>query len=153
MMEKYVTFDPEPGVLTGAYWQEPVPEHDRRLLASDAQYAQWTNYCVNNYRTGLVLALPVPPSDEVRRARYKQQRAQRLAAIVVDVDGLPFDGDEDSVRRMAGAIVGMEIAGLESFAWTLADNTRREVTLDQLRQALVLSAQEQARVWALDAPD
>ncbi len=36
------------------------------------------------------------------RASAKRVRAKKVSKIVVEVDGIPFDGDEDSQARMAG---------------------------------------------------
>lgn len=92
---------------------------------------------------------PTPPAEtpEQAREKFKAARAALVAAIVVSVDGLPFDGDEDSQNRMARAVLVAQIAGLTSTIWTLANNTAVEVTVGQLQQALTLAGLAQSDVW------
>lgn len=83
------------------------------------------------------------------RQTAKATRADKVARIVVEVDGLSFDGDEDSQGRMARAILALESAGVANTPWTLANNTIVFVTAGQLRMALVKAGLAQTAVWAL----
>lgn len=60
-----------------------------------------------------------------------------------------FDGDEKSQDRMMRAIQTAGITGLTTTQWKLANNTVVEVTLDELKEALALAAQEMSRIWML----
>lgn len=90
---------------------------------------------------------PPPETAEQLRARFKASRAVLVDAIVVSVDGMPFDGDETSQNRMGRAIVAMQAVGEPSTLWVLHDNTPAEVTLGQLQRALVAAGQAQTNVW------
>lgn len=89
------------------------------------------------------------PTPEETLALAKARRAAAVASIVVEVDGLPFDGDEDAQRRMNNALTVGDLSGQSSTPWVLADNSVREVTRAQLEKALVLSVQRMAELWML----
>ena len=82
--------------------------------------------------------------DEI--AEHKSNRAEKVASIVVEVDGLEFDGDEISQGRMSRAIIAASGDG-DSVNWILANNTVASVTAAQLKQALRLAGEEMARLW------
>lgn len=89
----------------------------------------------------------LPPSKE----DLKLQRELAVGAIKVTVSsGKEFDGNEDAQGRMARAIIGLQAAGVGSIRWVLADNTATDVTLAELTEALVLSGQEQSRLWVIE---
>lgn len=77
----------------------------------------------------------------------KRERAAKVAAITVEVDGMVFDGDEQAQSRMARAITAAETAGLESTVWVLTDNTVATVTKVQLQQALAKAMLAMAELW------
>lgn len=77
----------------------------------------------------------------------KRERAAKVAAITVEVDGMVFDGDEQAQSRMARAITAAETAGLESTVWVLADNTVATVTKVQLQQALAKAMIAMGELW------
>lgn len=94
---------------------------------------------------------PVPPSEEeVARQKLeeaKREREEAVKNILVEVDGMIFDGDETSQDRMTRAMAALNDG--ETLPWVLADNTIANVTKDQFKQALRLAGQEQARLWVL----
>ncbi|MEH8151362.1 DUF4376 domain-containing protein [Aeromonas caviae] len=80
---------------------------------------------------------------------YQEWKAQRMAAvagIVVEVDGLRFDGDEGAQNRMARAVAAADLM-TETTEWTLADNTVAMVSVQTLRTACRLAGEEQTRIW------
>lgn len=77
----------------------------------------------------------------------KRERAAKVAAITVEVDGMVFDGDEQAQSRMARAITAAETAGLESTVWVLANNTVATVTKVQLQQALAKAMIAMSELW------
>lgn len=81
-----------------------------------------------------------------RIANAKEKRASIVASIIVEVDGMKFDGDETSQDRMARSIVALNDG--ETVQWVLADNTIAQVTKEQLRQALRLAGEAQTAIWA-----
>jgi hypothetical protein len=68
-------------------------------------------------------------------------------AIVVEVDGKLFDGDEKSQDRMTRAISVLKEG--ESTLWVLADNQPTMVTKDELIEALRLAGAKQTEVWIM----
>lgn len=89
-----------------------------------------------------------PEEQEAQNlAIAKRERAAKVAAITVEVDGMVFDGDESAQSRMARAITAAETAGLESTVWVLADNTVKNVTKAQLQQALSKAMLAMAELW------
>ncbi|NLQ22370.1 DUF4376 domain-containing protein [Shewanella sp. S-1] len=84
---------------------------------------------------------------------FRTQRSAAVNSITVEVDGLVFDGDEQSQRRMLAAIHASEDAGIESTIWRLADNTEAAVTVEQIRKAHSLAIIEQGKLWTKGAAD
>lgn len=93
------------------------------------------------------------PTPEEALARAKALRAAAVAAIVVEVDGLPFNGDEDAQRRMNNALTVGDLSGQDATPWVLADDSVREVSRAQLEKALVLAVQRMAELWMLPYVD
>ncbi|MFM4996025.1 DUF4376 domain-containing protein [Aeromonas sanarellii] len=77
---------------------------------------------------------------------WKSEREDLVRAIVVEVDGLRFDGDEDSQNRMARAVAAADLM-TETTEWTLADNTVAMVSVQTLKTACRLAGEEQTRIW------
>lgn len=89
-----------------------------------------------------------PEEQEAQElAIAKRERAAKVAAITVEVDGMVFDGDEQAQSRMARAITAAETAGLESTVWVLADNTVATVMKVQLQQALAKAMIAMSELW------
>lgn len=97
------------------------------------------------YKEGsVVLKLKNPPFD---REAWKLERAAKVAAIVVEVDGMTFDGDEVSQGRMVRAILALRSATVATTGWVLSDNSIAEVTVEQLSAALVAAGRMQTAIW------
>ena len=97
-----------------------------------------------------VVAIPEPTQEELDAqalAQAKAERAEAVSKIVVEVDGMQFDGDEVSQGRMARSAVAMNDD--ETIVWVLHDNSIAQVTKVQLLQALRLSGEEQTRLWTM----
>lgn len=89
-------------------------------------------------------------AQEQQREAAKSARTAAVAAIkVTTVSGKVFDGDEASQERMVRAIKTAELASITTGFWTLADNSRVEITIDELKEALVLAAIAQNNQWSL----
>ena len=78
---------------------------------------------------------------------FRFNRAIQVKRITVEVDGLVFDGDEDSQRRMLSAISAAETLGLESTPWRLANNAVVNVTRTQLVHAHAKAILKQGELW------
>ena len=66
---------------------------------------------------------------------------------VTTLSGKIFDGDEASQNRITKKVLSMEFNGLTTTVWKLADNTKPEVTIQELREALALADTEHSRLW------
>lgn len=80
-------------------------------------------------------------------AQAKAERADAVSKIIVTVDGMAFDGDEESQQRVARSIIALEDG--ETMPWVLYDNTIAEVTKEQLKQVLRLAGQKQSELWVV----
>lgn len=98
------------------------------------------------YVTGYAPQKPQELIDEENFIKAKFDRADYVSRIVVEVDGMKFDGDETSQNRMARSIVALNEG--ETVQWVLADNTIAQITKEQLRQALRLAGEAQTAIWA-----
>lgn len=130
-------------------------------IASLRPLSQW---CLNGENPADVVWLDdtVPPTtDEIiseaarLEAVFNAQKpiaaAKKLRSVDVEnikvtiSSGKTFDGNEASQGRMSRRIVIM--GDSDTVVWVLADNTRSEVTKDELREALALSVREQDLLW------
>ena len=93
--------------------------------------------------------IPAPSDEEIAAKLLEQAKAERaeyVSKIIVEVDGLKFDGDETSQDRMARSVVALDED--ETVQWVLADNSIAHVTKQQLRMALRLAGEAQTAIWA-----
>ena len=97
---------------------------------------------IEQYRTEILI-----DGISIDEYLFRTQRAAAVNSITVEVDGMVFDGDEQSQRRMLAAIHASEDAGIESTIWRLADNTEAAVTVEQIRQAHSLAIIAQGQLW------
>lgn len=102
---------------------------------------------------GAILVKPEKPLEVIEKEnedKAKLERAQEVKSIIVEVDGLMFDGDEISQDRMSRTITAAKTLNLPeetTIEWTLADNSAAQVTVQQLAQALYLAGQKQTSIW------
>ena len=91
----------------------------------------------------------VPTAQELveqELAKAKADRAEAVATITVEVDGMMFDGDEKAQERMARAVT-LADSPEETTEWVLHDNTVAIVTAEQLRKACKLAGKAQTALW------
>lgn len=106
----------------------------------------WSDDDIAYITTDYVMNLP-----EVKAAiksKQKEKRSIEVDNIVVEVDGMSFDGDEVSQNRMARAITALSVAEQPSTTWKLSNNELATVTKEQLAQALALAGQAQTDIWS-----
>ena len=103
-----------------------------------------------------IKAIPEPTPEEIEAqelAEAKAERAEAVSKIIVEVDGMKFDGDETAQTRMGRTISAAMALGVdlntEKRIWVLADNTVAEPTIAQLAKALELAGNEQTRLWTV----
>lgn len=89
---------------------------------------------------------PEPTEEDLLR-KAKDIRDDKVNSLVVEVDGMQFDGDEVSQTRMARALKVADLLKMDKTTWVLADNTVAEVTKSQLERALTASILKQSALW------
>lgn len=154
-MASYVLFN-EHGDLIGGFFQVPPPEHTEIIFVDDEVRLNWPLYRANEARDGVEIAQvrPTPLDAQAKRAAAKAARDLAVAAIVVTVDGMPFDGDEQSQQRMSRAAQALSFNGVPfdapAIKWTLADNSVELVSAKQLIAAMTDAGQRQSDLWHID---
>lgn len=105
---------------------------------------------------GASLTEPEPTDEELAAmelAQAKVERADAVSKIIVEVDGMHFDGDEESQTRMGRTIAAAVALGVdlttEKRTWVLADNSVAGVTIAQLAEALRLAGDAQTALWTV----
>lgn len=97
-----------------------------------------------------IAKLPTQTAEQ-KLAEAKIERAETVARIKVAVDGLVFDGDEESQSRMSRTISSAVAQGADlgttMRTWVLADNSIAEVSVLQLAKALELAGDAQTEAW------
>lgn len=78
---------------------------------------------------------------KVLAEKLKADKDAKLAAIVVEVNGKVFDGNEKARNNMLASIQASQLLNIESTYWKLADNSVIEVTVDEVKEALALAIQ------------
>ena len=96
-----------------------------------------------------VVARRVAAAEAAKREAAKAAREVAVARIVVEVDGMPFDGNEESQGRMARAILACDASAIDAITWVLADNTAALVPLQTMKKALTLAVASQGALWPL----
>ena len=132
-------------------------------LLADAIKATPLNW-VSDIETGVLADIQFPLWDEALQcvvedttklfeqsvADWKIEREAAVNAIVVEVDGYAYQGDETSQTRMTRAI--QSLVGDEPITWVTVDNQMIVVTQTELGKALKLAGAEQSRLWTLNRP-
>lgn len=90
--------------------------------------------------------------DEILKNEYltiqkKAEKVEQLSTLVVTTSqGNTFDGNETARLNMVSAIQSAELLGQISSNWKLADNTVKEISLNELKEALALSIQKVGKI-------
>lgn len=103
-----------------------------------------------------IVKIPDPTPEQIAEQQLqaaKQQRAQAVSAIKVQVDGMTFDGDQIAQARLGRTIAAAVALGVDlnttKQVWVLADNTVAEPTIAQLTKALQLAGEQQTKLWTV----
>lgn len=87
-------------------------------------------------------------------SQFKSQRQQQLdTSVVTTSGGNKYDADEQSISRMANAIIAAQDAGVEDLSWSLADTgtgVMTTVTLGELKEAHKLAVKNMANIWGVE---
>lgn len=145
-----------------SYKENDIIPFEEIKQATDWVNAQG-NYWLEDYQLDslgrmqlIVKKLPDPTPEELEAQELEQAKVERAGAvskIIVEVDGMWFDGDETAQTRMGRTISAAMALGVdintEKRIWVLADNTIAEPTIAQLAKALELAGNEQTRLWTV----
>ena len=121
------------------------PLETQEQLDSYSQAAEW---CNNNNATiedkgdfYEVVAIVVT-LDEVKANKIAELKMLRDSKEVEDiqVNGYLYDYDEKARERINAAIIALDLTG-GTITWTLADNTDKEVSANDLRFVIAMVAQ------------
>jgi len=86
-------------------------------------------------------------------SQFKSQRQQQLDnAVVTTSNGNKYDADEQSISRMANAILAAQRKDLTNIQWSLADTptgVMTDVTLADLEEAHELAVENMASIWII----
>lgn len=86
-------------------------------------------------------------------SQFKSQRQQQLDnAVVTTSNGNKYDADEQSISRMANAILAAQRKDLTNIQWSLADTptgVMTDVTLADLEEAHELAVENMASIWSI----
>ena len=97
--------------------------------------------------------IPDPTPEELAEKKLEEAKSERATAvsqILVEVDGMKFDGDEESQQRLSRTITAATATGAsmeDKTTWVLADNTIAQVSIAQLAQALRKAGEKQTELW------
>lgn len=101
-----------------------------------------------------IVAIPEPTAEELAEqalAQAKADRAEAVSKIIVEVDGMVFDGDEPAQGRIGRTVAAALALGVdintEKRTWVLADNTIAQPTIAQLAEALRLAGDKMTEHW------
>ena len=85
--------------------------------------------------------------------QFKANRQQMLDnAIVTTSSSNQYDADEQSISRMANAILAAQRRGVNDIKWSLADTptgVMTDVTLADLEEAHELAVENMASIWSV----
>lgn len=83
--------------------------------------------------------------DDPELAKAKADRAEAVAALTVEVDGIMLDADETAQTRLCRAYIALDDE--EVMPWVSHDDQIVALTKDQIRQALRLAGFAQTQLW------
>lgn len=117
------------------------------MIEMDVEFGYDGNWYVKGYA-------PKKPKEQIEAetlAQAKADRANAVSKITVWVDGMEFDGDEESQQRLSRVVsiastLGVDIDNTYQ-TWVLANNTIAQVTIRQLARACELAGKKQTELW------
>lgn len=87
---------------------------------------------------------------------FKASRQQQLNSAIVTANGYDFDADEQSISRMANAILAAQadsMADTDTLQWSLADTgtgVMTDITLADLKAAHRAAVINMASIWSIN---
>ena len=104
-------------------------------------------YDGNWYLAGFAPEKPREQIEVEALAQAKAERSEAVSNITVWVDGMEFDGDEESQQRVARSILAL--GDDEIMSWVLHDDTIAQVSKSQLKEVLRKAGQKQTELWTV----
>ena len=90
----------------------------------------------------------VPVHKPKKQKGKNAVRAEHVEKLTITTkNGNVFDADEISQTRMHRAISVMTWNNISTVKWVLADNTKKEIDIEEMKEALTLASQEQSNLW------
>ena len=134
-----------------------VQETDYQLLLGNVDGHEYIRNSDGTYSQ----YVPPEPTEEEKQAialqQAKYERAEAVSKIIVEVDGMKFDGDEEAQTRIGRTVAGAIALGVDintyTQTWVLADNTIATPTIKQLATALKLAGEKQTELWIIPYTD
>ena len=129
--------------MIGTKFYKPLETQEQ--LDSYSQAAEWCNTNNANIEDKgdyyEVVAIVVT-LDEAKANKIAEFKSIRDAKEVDDiqVNGYLYDYDEKARERINAAIIALDLTG-DTITWTLADNTDKEVSANDLRFVIAMVAQ------------
>ena len=84
---------------------------------------------------------------------FKAQRKRQLDdAVITTESGNKYDADEQSISRMANAIIAAQRSGVTELHWSLADTgtgIMTDIPLSELEEAHELAVINMASIWSI----
>ena len=134
-----------------------VPENIHK--ETDSLYEEVDQYAKNNLDKVVIEKIYIPTEEDLKKEelkKAKQNRAEAVSKITVEIDGMVFDGDEISQERMSRTVVAAASTGEtgdSTTTWVLHDNTIATPTIAQLARALRAAGEAQTKLWTIPYED
>lgn len=121
------------------YQYQPAIEHQ---LFAEPEPVRPEFKAIEQYRAEILI-----DGISIDEYLFRTQRSEAVKSITVEVDGLVFDGDEQSQRRMLSAMQAGTDQGITKTIWRLHNNDEHVVTIDQLKEAHAKAILAQGELW------
>lgn len=135
-----------------SYWSEEdvrkaILQNERKIFRSvEGDLVEfWKGHSVDYFETEEAVNEERIAEESLYKA--KLARNASVSAIIVEVDGMLFDGGEESQCRMAHYLLALD--DYETVKWVMSDNSVKLVTKQQLHAALKQAVKKQAELWAV----
>ncbi len=86
---------------------------------------------------------------EAEVAKLKAKKTQALKELTVTTKNKnTFDANEPACVAIQGAIIASDISGIKEHDWKLANNSWTDITIDELREVLVLAMVAKGKIMS-----
>jgi len=149
-------YDEEGNEIAEEYYDiSGLPEPKLEVTDEAWQEAIDNGYNYVDVSTGELSKVDFRTDEEIAEAElnaWKRSRDEAVANIVVEYNGIQYQGDEKSQDRMSRAINGLPDDTTE-IGWVAADNSMQMLNKADLQTILAMAGAEQARLWVEGRPE